>query len=172
MLTQARLQELFAYDPAIGVFVRRQRRGSGRAGQIAGTDNGWGYLQIVIDRKIYVAHRLAWLYVTGEWPARQLDHINGIRNDNRLANLRGATGSQNHCNIPKYKNSSTGVKGVSLHARIGKYQATIQVNNKKRFLGYFADVDSAAAAYAEAAKVLHGDYANTGLEQAQKTLAI
>ena len=90
MLTQARLKELFTYDPLIGTFVRRERRGSARAGEIAGTDNGCGYLQIAVDRRVYVAHRMAWLYVHGIWPPAQIDHINMIRDDNRIANLRKA----------------------------------------------------------------------------------
>jgi hypothetical protein len=162
MLTQARLKELFAYDPLIGKFVRRERRGSARAGEIAGTDNGCGYLQIAVDRRVYVAHRMAWLYVNGTWPANQIDHVNGKRADNRISNLRLATSSENQCNTPRYKNTSTGVKGVCYHKRWKKFQAHIQINKKKAFLGYFHDLASAAAAYADAAAKLHGDFANCG----------
>jgi len=160
MLTQERLKELFAYDPLIGSFVRKVRRGSGRAGDLAGTDNGCGYLQIRVDRHVYVAHRLAWLYITGEWPKDQIDHVNGVRDDNRIDNLRAATNSENQCNTPSYKNSSTGAKGVCMHKRVGLYQAHIQVNKKKMHLGYFADIESASAAYVMAASLVHGEFAN------------
>lgn len=78
-LTAERLRDLFDYDEATGVFTRRFRRGPTSAGKPAGTKNGRGYVQIMVDGRIYMAHRLAWLHMTGSWPTNQIDHINRMR---------------------------------------------------------------------------------------------
>jgi hypothetical protein len=101
MLTAERLRELLDYDPETGRFIWRKDHPTAKhikAGSVAGTKNGRGYWVIGVAGAKYVAHRLAWLYVTGEWPAHLVDHENGDRLDNRFANLREATDSQNNFN--------------------------------------------------------------------------
>ena len=84
-LTAERLREVLDYDPDTGVFTRKVRTASSvKVGDVAGSLNGKGYIRIRVDGRLYFAHRLAWLYVHGEWPVDQVDHINGIKNDNRI----------------------------------------------------------------------------------------
>lgn len=91
MLTQARLKELFHYDKETGAFTHIKARRGVRVGKILGCLANNGYLVIRADGKLYLAHRLAWMYVHGAFPPDQLDHINRMRTDNRLCNLRLAT---------------------------------------------------------------------------------
>jgi hypothetical protein len=100
MLTLGRLKQLLEYSPGDGVFVWRvNRRGRfARTGEVAGKLNDHGYIRIGIDGRIYLAHRLAWFYCHGEWPLGGMDHANGMPTDNRIANLRLATPSQNVAN--------------------------------------------------------------------------
>lgn len=158
-LTQARLHELLHYDPDTGIFTRRVSRPgpNGRVGAVAGCDNGQGYIRIYVDGAPHKAHRLAWLYVHGVWPAEDMDHKNLNRADNRLANLREATRAENANNRRAFKNNVVGVKGVSPFR--GKWKAQIQVNGKKLGLGYFDSIDAAAAAYRKAALVHHRSFA-------------
>lgn len=111
MVTQRRLREIFTYEPATGAFRWRiNRPPRGFAGQIAGNDNGRGYIKISIGGKRYYAHRMAFLYMTGSVPA-EIDHINENKSDNRWVNLREATRSQNNANV-------SGRKGIrSRHGR-------------------------------------------------------
>ena len=97
-LTVERLRELLSYDPATGKFLWRVGRQCMRAGAVAGATEVQGYRVIKIDGKIYKAHRLAWLYVTGEWPPEEIDHKNTDPQDNVWSNLRLATHSQNQAN--------------------------------------------------------------------------
>src|SRR5690606_34614864 len=99
MLTQQRLKELLYYDPETGIFTRLVGRSGprARAGDVAGSDNGKGYIRIYVDGRPYKAHRLAWFYMHGEWP-EEIDHRNGERADNRLSNLRPVTRQQNNLN--------------------------------------------------------------------------
>ena len=88
-------------------------------------------------------HRLAWLYMTGEFPNGQIDHINHVRNDNRWCNLRVVNNQENHKNRPKQKNNKTGIVGVAFNKRTSKYIAYITVNKKRVSLGYFDDLEKA-----------------------------
>lgn len=160
-LTQAELIRLLNYDPETGVFTHKARRCGVTVGSVAGSvDRGHGYSRIKIDERLYLAHRLAWLYVYGEWPAQQIDHRDRDRGNNRINNLRCATASENMFNKPIYKNNSSGAKGVSWHKQHRKYIATIHCNGKSRHLGLFATVDEASAVYQEACKRLHGQFAS------------
>jgi len=144
MSTLERLRELLDYDPSTGTFTWLVSRGNAIAGSIAGCVNGEGYWQIQIDGKRYYAHRLVWLHVHGVWPANQIDHINGVKDDNRLANLREATQSENKRNTGTYRNSTSGVKGVHFYKATGKYQAQSKLNGKLHHLGYHATLEAAA----------------------------
>lgn len=160
MLTQERLKELLHYNEDTGVFTRIVGRPGPRArkGDVAGTDDGSGYIRIYVDGKGYKAHRLAWFYMYGYMP-EEVDHENLDRSDNRKANLRDATHGQNQANGRAYSNNALGLKGVSLHKPNGKYKAQIQANGKKVGLGYYATPQEAHAVYAKAAAELHGEFA-------------
>ena len=108
------LRRLLSYDPKTGDFRWRVSRGGGvRAGDLAGTLHSGGYWQIYVNNRLYLAHRLAWLYVYGKWPDKGIDHKNGIRTDNRICNLREATASQNGANKGRLTRNTSGFKGVS-----------------------------------------------------------
>jgi len=159
MLTQKRLKEVLHYDPETGLF-RRALKTSNRVkvGEIAGTENAYGYLVICVEGKLHQAQRLAWLYMTGEWP-EFIDHKNGHRADNRWSNLRDCTRLQNQANMKKPSHNTSGLKGVSLHSEAQKWRAKIQVNKKTIHLGLFATKRQAHDAYCEAARRYHGEFA-------------
>jgi len=160
MLTQARLKELLTYDPESGVLHWRVFRNcNARAGQIAGYVNPDGYRRVNIDRHLYVAHRLAWLYVHGTFPPEDTDHVNRDRGDNRIVNLRLASRSQNLFNRTKQRDNTSGFKGVTWAADRGRWQAQCKRGGKNHFLGYFDDAAVAHAAYVAAAARLHGEFA-------------
>ena len=158
MLAQERLKELMSYDPAAGEFRWRVSRGPRRAGSVSGCMNVRGYIQIKIDGKDYLAHRLAWLYVHGEF-VQELDHINGIRTDNRISNLRPATRSQNNGNARKQSNNTSGLKGVSWYKRLQKWKAQITFNGRYIWLGIFDTREAAHAAYCAKSRELFGEFA-------------
>ena len=155
MLTQARLKELLSYDPDTGHFAWRTKHGKVRPGDVAGCPDKRGYLLIGIDRKLYKAHRLAWLYVYGAWPTKALDHIDGCTAHNAIANLREVTQSENMQNIAARKNSVSGHKGVSWDKARKAWVARIKIAYAPRHLGRFACVDEAIAAYKAAAAIFH-----------------
>ena len=155
ILTAARLQTLLMYDANTGVFTWRATRRNCKQGAIAGTLDARGYRRISVDSKIYLAHRLAWLYEIGQWPLCELDHINRQRDDNRIVNLREANRTINTQNTNLRKDSQTGYRGVGWHKASKRWRARIQVNGKMLELGYFADMDDAAKAYATAAQIHH-----------------
>lgn len=160
-LTQERLTELLEYDTTTGVFT--WKRPCGRPSRTLGAgvkEKTYGYILIGIDGLMYRAHRLAWLYVHGDFPARHIDHINGVRDDNRISNLREATESQNACN--RAGTSKTGYKGVYLHRRSGRWYAMLQWKKKKYYLGYFDTPEAAAEAYKAAAESTFGEFATPG----------
>lgn len=148
-LTQERLKELFRYDPETGDFFYKTNRGSRVVGAKAGTMSN-GYLVIRVDCILYRAHRLAWLYIHGEWPPDQIDHRNLVRSENKLNNLRPATDLQNRGNLSKRRNNTSGFKGVTYcdeQGRRRRWQAQITVNYKLMNLGRFFTREEAHAAY-------------------------
>jgi hypothetical protein len=156
MLTAARVHELLTYEPATGIFRWRvSRRGGVKAGDVAGCIDPLGYVMITVDDVRYRAHRLAFLYMTGEWPAASTDHRDGDRSNNRWANLREATHGQNSANRGTW--SKSGHKGASRNGN--RWQAKIQHEGQSYYLGTFDTVREASAAYAEAAYALHGEFA-------------
>jgi hypothetical protein len=154
--THERLKELADYDPETGVFTWRASRPRARKGAIAGTKRPDGYWAIAIDCKLCYAHRLAWLYMTGKWPTADIDHINGNKSDNRIANLRQATRSQNKANTPPPRHNTSGLKGVSLEGR--RWKAQIERDGKKCHLGLFDTPEEAYAAYCKAAREHFGEF--------------
>lgn len=155
-ISQARLKQILHYDPESGVFTYLVKTSIRvRAGQVAGTrNNRSGYVTISIDYRRYYGHRLAWLYMTGEWPTEQVDHRNTIRSDNRWTNLRKATNQFNNENRRRaHRDSATGVLGVARHGN--KFKARIFVEGKERHLGMFETKEAAHSAYVAAKRVLH-----------------
>jgi HNH endonuclease len=162
VLTASRLRRLLSYDAKTGLFVWRSRPDKGQfnsqfAGSVAGTTQSMGYTQICVEGKKYLAHRLAFLYMRGSFPRGNVDHANHIPNDNRFENLRSASQSQNRANTCRPRNNVSGKKGVYLFRR--KWHATIAKDYKQYYLGSFSSIESAAAAYAEKARELFGQYA-------------
>lgn len=157
ILTQARLKHLLDYDPATGIFVRRvSLRGHSRAGDVVGKKLPTGYLLVMIDGRQQYLHRLAFLYMTGSFPANHVDHINGVRGDNRWCNLRNVTRSENQHNFGRpNRNGSTGYLGVSFHKSRGMFRATITINGVSRHIGHYPTAALAHEAYITAKDKFH-----------------
>ena len=159
-LTAEYVRSILDYDPATGVFKWKWREGVSKrinarfAGKVARSVDGKGYLQIRINKHLYRTHRLAWLYVHGEWPSEQIDHIDCDKLNNRIANLRLANNQENQRNSGLQKNNTTGIKGVRWCMNRGKFRAEITVDYRTINLGSF-DTLSAAAAAREAAEIEH-----------------
>lgn len=148
-LTQSRLQELLHYNRETGDFTWLPTRSrTAKAGAVAGTlSTKAGYRYIRVGGKAYLAHRLAFFYMTGAWPVHQMDHYNGIRDDNRWGNLREATNAENQQNQAMHSNNTSGFMGVSWHRQTEKWRAQIKVAGRRKSLGLFTTPESAHAAY-------------------------
>ena len=158
-LTQERLKNLLHYDLKTGEFKWRiAPNGRIFVGQIAGSPSIEGYIKIKIDCVLYQASRLAWFYMTGEWPPEEVDHKNTINNDNRWDNLRLASRTLNAQNLrnARITNKSTGLLGVTRHnALSGGFQARIRVGGKEKRLGTFPPASQAHEAYVIAKRQYH-----------------
>ena len=154
-LTQARLMELLRYEPATGAFIWMVPRGRVASGRLAGDSSG-GRVSIKIDGRLYRAHRLAFLYINGEWPRHEVDHLNGDPADNRWLNLRDVPHIVNTQNTRRARSGSgTGVMGVHLEKRTGRYVARIVVEGNGIHLGTFDSPDAAHAEFIKAKRALH-----------------
>ena len=151
-LTVDRLKMLVHYDSSTGQFTWRLKRRRCRPGDPTGCVARNGYVVVRLDNVLHYAHRLAWLYEQGRWPAEQLDHINGDRTDNRIANLREVTNAQNAQN-QKRRNNTSGFPGV--RRENSKWLAEIKVQYKPIRLGLFDTPEAAHAAYLAAKQKLH-----------------
>ncbi len=166
-LTQKRLRELLHYDPLTGEFRWRIKTAQHvKVGTIAGSVQSTGYRQIRVkvdgavgNGRLYCASRLAWLYTHSHWPKAELDHIDGNKSNDQLANLREATRLQNMGNIKRANNNTSGFKGVFWRNDSRRWRATCSANGKRRSLGSFDTAEEAYAAYCSAAIELHGEYA-------------
>ena len=144
MITQKELKELFKYSPSIGEFTRVVTTGNrSKAGAIAGSLGVSGYLQISINRKIYKAHRLAWLYEYGEMPKGQIDHIDHNRSNNKIVNLRIVCHQDNGKNQKLRRNNKSGFNGVFWHPECSKWMASVKVDGKSKYLGLFNELSDA-----------------------------
>lgn len=157
MLTAERLRELVEYDPETGLFRSKSRYHRCTYGKIIGHKRDGGYLKVHVEGHQHRAHRLAWLYVYGEWPPTFIDHIDGNPANNKISNLRLATKQQNGRN--RRAMSRSGLKGVSLDKRRGLWRARIKVAEKHMWLGYHPTKEAAAEAYAVAARKYFGEFA-------------
>jgi hypothetical protein len=164
-LTQEQLRDLLHYDPETGIFrrikiVAPQSRVC--IGDVAGCNDGHGYIRIKIGGnagRAYGAHRLAWLYMTGEWPKCEIDHIDLNPSNNRWSNLREANRSTNIANTRKRSDNRSGVKGVYWNEEGRKWRAEINAHKRRIFLGAFSSLDEAKAAYEAAALEHYGEFA-------------
>ena len=155
MLTQQQLKCHLSYDPTNGIFTRVKNAGRFKAGQILGTKHSTGYFVIRIENKLYKAHRLAWLYMNGEFPTLKIDHINRDGFDNKWENLRELTQKQNSENRSIAKNNTSGHPGVDWAKKLGKWRARITVNYKGFHIGYFDTKEKAIEAYRNKADEVH-----------------
>lgn len=151
-LTANTLRELLAYDTETGEFWWRVGR---LAGQRAGSLHHLGYRMIRIGGRSYLEHRIAWLYVKGEWPSAEVDHKNRTRSDNRWENLRAATHGQNQCNAVRVIREMP--RGVYPRGN-GRYRAQLRKHGKLFNLGDHATVEAASSAYRAAAQQHHGEF--------------
>lgn len=155
-LTLAELQNLLDYNPDTGEFTWLVNRGRmAPAGSKAGCLRMSGYVQIIVDGKTYSAHRLAWLFVNGKWPDQEIDHIDGVRSNNAIRNLRDVDMYTNRENrrVATYR-SASGLIGVSPRAN-GKWLSQIQVRGRKMHIGTFDTAEAAHAAYVTAKRAMH-----------------
>lgn len=146
----SRAISLFRYDEKTGEIIRK------RTGKTV-TTKYQGYINITVDRLRYRAHRIAWLLFFGEWPAGQLDHINGARADNRIENLRLATPAQNMAN--RAPQGGRTIKGISKINRRKPWRAQIRHSGRSIHIGTFSSPEEAGEAYAARARELNGEFA-------------
>lgn len=150
-LTAQRLRELITYTPETGTFTRISKTCANAnrlpLGLIPGSPSDNGYIRIGVNGSRYFAHRLAVLYMTGEWPTHDVDHINRDRTDNRWCNLRSATRSENMQNIVLYKPTKSGIKGVHWNERKRKWHVRFKVHKQVIHVGYFDSLEDASNAY-------------------------
>lgn len=155
MITQERLRELVRYCPETGIFTHLESKGRKKAGTTAGSLRLDGYVYIMIDGHRTFAHRFAWLYMTGEWPVADIDHIDGNKSNNAFNNLRDVSRSVNAQNQKRAKISNKlGLLGVS-QLPSGNFKAIIVLNGNRNYLGVFSNSDDAHYAYLKAKRKLH-----------------
>lgn len=155
-LTAALVRELFNYDPDTGDLTwaaPRSRRV--KVGDVVGARSKTAYVQVGVGRKVYVAHRVIWLWVHGELPQQHIDHRDGNTRNNRLANLRLADKSENAQNMALKKSNTSGFLGVSLCRHTNRWRAYITINRKTHKLGRFSTPEAAHQAYLAAKAKLH-----------------
>lgn len=158
-LSHARLREILHYDQGTGKFTWLVHKGArATKGSEAGSKMANGYIAIRVDRHNVLAHRLAVFWMTGHWPAHQVDHRDLKRDNNAWENLRIATNLQNKKNTGLRKNNTSGFKGVMWAAWAKRFRAQITADRKVISLGYFATAEAAHAAYKAASLKYHGEF--------------
>ena len=159
MLTAERLREVASYDPETGEFRWILPRKKVTVGAVAGTLSKRGYIDICSDVRVYKAHRLAWLYVHGAWPEALIDHINGDKADNRLANLRPATKSENGAHRTRMEPRNTsGHRNVRWLPRMKKWEVRFKHMGRPLHGGYFAELPAALTARDALASKVFGQF--------------
>ena len=166
-LTAEFVRSILDYDTETGDLRWKTRTDVGAwwngryAGKRAGRPDKHGHLRLVVNNAAVTAHRLIWFMVTGEWPPDDIDHVNGLRADNRWVNLRQATRAQNLWNMRLKDSNMSGFKGVSKHTQCDRWVAQIRIPGGNRYLGLFHTPEEAHSAYVEAAIKLRGEFART-----------
>lgn len=164
-VTHAYVRELFDYCPNTGALTwKRAKGGRGKAGQQVGWLHSNGRREVGVDGKHYFAHRLIWVWMTGNWPNGEIDHKNHLPDDNRWENLRDVVKVENGRNLPLKKNNKSGVNGVFWSRGRRKWMAQITLEGKPRHVGCFATLEEAAAARQQA-NIKHGYYENHGAKR-------
>lgn len=130
-------KEILSYSPHTGKFTYIQKRKRMDIGDTAGSLNKAGYIQLNLFGKVYAAHRIAFLFMTGQWPIGVIDHKDLDKTNNKWTNLRDVTSSVNIRNQAKRKNNTSGKTGVAWNKREGKWHAYIYADGKCKTLGYF-----------------------------------
>ena len=163
MIEQASIQKILLYDSITGLFLWKEgkRKYFGKSERPAGRLEKSGYMTISIDRKSYLLHRIAWLYVYGTLPYK-IDHKDTIKHHNWIDNLREATDSQNSANSKVNSLNQSGIKGVHFNYERNKWQADIYPNGNSIYLGLYETAEEAHAAYYDAARKYYGEFANAG----------
>jgi hypothetical protein len=157
-ISQKEALELFEYNSFSGALCwKKTLDNRAPKGKQAGYINN-GYIRIGINRKSYAAHRIIWLIIKGEWPKKQIDHIDGNRSNNKWGNLREATPYENLWNSKKHKNNSSQYKGVYYHKRSHKWIARIRVHPKRIWIGSFSSALLASKAYEKEEKKYHKSF--------------
>lgn len=159
MITHKELTSSLNYNPETGIFTWKIASGSASIGKVAGfkTNSQADYLSIRINGKSYLCHRLAWFYMKGCWPKGLIDHINGVKNDNRISNLREVTRGQNKTN--SVSSSNTGIKGVHLLKGKNTYKVMFKLKGKSICLGYTDDIELAELMSIAFREKYHGEFA-------------
>jgi HNH endonuclease len=161
------VRSILDYDPVTGELRWKQRTdiracsNSRDAGKIAGNIMPKGHIRVTIKNKRYLAHRLIWLIMTGEWPKFEVDHKDLDGSNNRWDNLREATHSQNVCNGALRSNNASGFKGVYWDKKMQKWRASIRLSYKLHHLGFFDAPEIAHQAYSAASTKMHGEFGRT-----------
>lgn len=156
-LTYERANALLNYCQDTGIFTRKiSLSNSVKVGDIAGYVNGKGYIYLNVDGKSYLAHRIAWLITFKHWPDKTIDHINGVKTDNRLSNLRSVSAAVNNQNRRlAQSNNSSKILGVSWMSKTKKWRAQIQIDKKVKYLGLYINKYDAQQAYLYAKRNIH-----------------
>lgn len=156
ILTAEKAQELLSYDMDRGILTRKvSLTNTVKIGDVAGSVNKKGYVSVGVNGRYYLAHRVIWLIVHGKWPSKQIDHINGIKTDNRICNLCEVSNSINAQNKKSISNNTSGLLGVSWLSKAKKWRAQIQVQGKVMYLGLYNDKYEAHSAYLTAKRKYH-----------------
>ncbi len=154
-LTSNKLKEVASYDPETGLFFRLVKVSNVSAGNVLPKPSRNGYFRMRIDGRLYYMHRLAWLYVNGAWPKNLIDHVDGIKTNNKIDNLREAAFFENFQNITIKSKAASGLRGAYLDKASGRWQSKILFRGKRISNGYFDTAELAHAAYVEAKRRHH-----------------
>lgn len=158
IMTAQRVREVLSYDPETGVFTWAVHRSpKARRGDVAGSIYSNGYRVIGLDNRVMLAHRLAWLYVNGVMPTMHIDHINGDKTDNRIANLRDVSRTANMQNRSRVHvdKVSCNLLGATWDKTWGNWKAQLQSKGKTIYLGRYKTAEEAHLAYMEGKRRLH-----------------
>jgi hypothetical protein len=152
--------DYFTYDTLTGILRWKHKHCSKICvGDIAGCPTTHGYLVVRLHGKLYKVHRIVYEMINGPIPPHmEIDHVNGTTNDNRIVNLRLATRGQNTINVSKRSDNTSGTPGVSWYKPTSKWTVYINIQGKRKYLGYFKDEKDAINARINAEKIYHGEF--------------
>lgn len=161
MITQDYVKKFYIYEPDTGNFIWAvHRHGSKGVGSVAGKTDSHGYIQIRLNGKSHLAHRIAFIYMTGLAPHdKEIDHVDGVRNNNSWSNLRACNRRQNQQNKIFISDSATGIRGVFKRKNKNAYDVVVSVGGKNRYFGRFPDLEFAELVAIEARNKYHGLFA-------------